>query len=175
MHLRHISVAGLAAAIGWACAAPPPVQTPAPSTVSAGGPLAAASTPVRWTGTLQPMQQRTAQAAPTAQNKAVGSVFLATAGQHRTRIRLTISASAQASSSLQWAVLPGRCGSPALPLMPVERFPTIDVGSQGRGEVDTEMPFPLPSSGSLHVNVYWRGQSLDDILTCANLRRESGS
>lgn len=120
------------------------------------------------------MQQRTGAAAPSAQNKAVGSVFLAAAGQNRTRIRLTVSASALASSSLQWAVLPGRCGAPALPLLPLERFPIIDIGTGGRGEVDTEMPFALPASGSLHVNVYWRGQQLDDVLTCGNLRRESG-
>jgi hypothetical protein len=58
-------------------------------------------------------------------------------------------------------------------LVPVERFPLIEVSTNGRGELTNEMALTLPSTGNYHLNVYWPGggQQLNDVMTCANLHR----
>lgn len=173
MHLRRISTGILTFAALAACSsAPPPVTTaPAPSTASndRAAAMAAAGTPTRWQGTFQPTQQRTAMAAPTSQNKTTGSIFLAQAGPDRTRVRLTISTDLRNASQMQWAIVSGRCGSGALPIVPVQRFPVIEIGGNSRGELDMEMPLTLPTSGSYHANVYNGGTQLNNVVTCANL------
>jgi hypothetical protein len=60
--------------------------------------------------------------------------------------------------------------------MAIEHFPVIEIGGNGRGEVDTDMALRLPVLGTYHVNVYWTGRGgLADVMTCANLKREDGS
>lgn len=168
--------AGLTVAIASACASPSPVAGPAPEPSTVALPMTG---PLRWSGTLQPVQQRTGMAAPTSQNKAYGTVFLAAAGPERTRVRVTVStpitsAAGGNPSSLAWGIHPGRCGSGSLPLVGIERFPPIELTGAGRGELDAEMAFRLPESGSYHVNVFWgRRSGLQDVMTCANLRRET--
>ena len=156
-----------------ACATAKPVaDTGAPtpsSTVSSGG----SGGTIRWTGSLQPMQQRSGGLGPTGQNKAFGSVSLRSIGPERTAITISVSTPLQGSASLNWAILPGRCGSGTLPLVGIERFPVIDVGNNGRGQLDAEMSLGLPENGAYHVNIYWAGgQQLSDVMTCANLRKE---
>lgn len=127
-----------------------------------------------WTASLQQTQQRTGELAPTSQQKATGQVSLLpmVSAPGRMRVQLTISAPGNSSSTLRWAIFPGRCGSPALPLVGVESFPTIDVGSNGRGQVAGELPLRLESGGTYHVNVFkGRGMELSDVLTCGNLRQ----
>lgn len=114
-------------------------------------------------------------AAPTSQNKAYGTVHLSQAGPGRTRVRLTVSSPIQNSTTLQWAIHTNRCGSGTLPIVGVERFQVIEVGTSGRGELDAEMPLTLPETGTFHVNVYLGGQQLNNVLTCGNLRRDGGS
>ena len=54
----------------------------------------------------------------------------------------------------------------------MERFPALDVGNNGRGQLDTEMALELPTSGAYHLNIYWEtGQQLSDVMTCANLKQ----
>lgn len=110
-------------------------------------------------------------AAPTSQNKTTGSIFLAQAGQSRTRIRLNISTPATNSTALQWAIVPGRCGSGGIPITGVERFPVIEISNSGRGELDMEIPLTLPTTGTYHANVYRGGTQLNNVVTCANLRQ----
>ena len=154
-----------------ACATAKPVAdsgspTPVSSAAASGG------GPVRWTGSLQPMQQRSGGLGPTGQNKAFGTVSLSSRGSDRTAISIAVSTPLQGSTALSWAVLPGRCGSGALPIVGIERFPAIDVGNNGRGQLDTEMALALPADGSYHVNIYWAGgQQLSDVMTCANLKK----
>lgn len=150
-----------------------------PTTDSAAGvPTASVSTsgaptgPVTWTGSLQPMQQTSSGLGPTGQNKAFGTVKLTSKGTSRTAISITVSTPLSNAASLNWAVLPGRCGSGSLPLVGVERFPVIEVGSNGRGQLENEMSLELPQTGSYHVNIYWAsGTQLSDVMTCANLRK----
>jgi hypothetical protein len=118
------------------------------------------------------MQQQTGGLGPTGQNKAFGTVRLSSKGTSRTAISITLSTPLSSAASLNWAVLPGRCGTGSLPLVGVERFPVIEVGNNGRGQLDGDMSLELPQSGTYHVNVYWSsGQQLSDVMTCANLRK----
>jgi hypothetical protein len=129
---------------------------------------------LRWSGSLQPTQQRTGEMAPTAQTKAFGTVVLTVSERNpnHTRARITLSAPIQSATELRWAILPGGCGTGSLPLAAVEQFPVLEISSNGRGELDAEVPLTLPTMGTYHVNVYWRGQQVTDVMTCANLRRE---
>ena len=134
------------------------------------------STPARWSGNLQRVQQQSGRAFPTSQNKAYGTVHLAAAGPDRARVRLFVSTSHRFSTTVLWAVHSGRCGTGSLPLMAIEHFPAIEIGGNGRGEVDTDMALRLPATGTYHVNIYWTGRGgLSDVMTCANLKRESES
>ena len=162
-----VAAAGLACASGGGSSA---------GTTASASTSAVSTGPLRWTGNLQATQQRTGDLAPTQQQKATGTVSLMVSPRdsNRTLARLTVSAPVREAGSFPWAVLPGRCGSNALPLVGVEQFPQIEIGSNGRGEVQADVPMTLPSSGALHVNVYWRGQQLNDVMTCANLKREGG-
>lgn len=174
MHLRRISTGILTiAAIAGCASTPPAVEAPATSSSDRAAAMAAAGTPTRWQGTFQATQQRTGMAAPTSQNKTTGSIFLAEAGPARTRIRLVISTPIGNATALQWAVLPGRCGSGSMPITGVERFPVIEISNNGRGELDMEIQLTLPASGTFHANVYQGGQQLNHVITCANLRQRS--
>ncbi|HEX2721288.1 MAG TPA: hypothetical protein VHM24_00105 [Gemmatimonadaceae bacterium] len=159
-----------------ACATTKPVSeagAPTPSATAATGTAAAPSDgPVRWTGSLQPMQQRTGGLGPTGQNKAFGNVSLTSRGPERTAVSISLSTPLQSSTALSWAVLPGRCGTGSLPIAGIERFPVIEVGANGRGQLESEMSLGLPTSGTYHVNIYWgSGSQLSDVMTCANLRK----
>jgi hypothetical protein len=127
---------------------------------------------VKWVGSLQPIQQASSGLGPTGQNKAFGTVTLSSKGTERTAISISVSTPLSGSTTLRWAVLPGQCGTGSLPIVGVERFPQIDVGNNGRGQLNTEMALSLPTNGSYHVNIYWaNGQQLSDVMTCANLRK----
>jgi hypothetical protein len=130
-----------------------------------------------WSGSLQPMQERTGYAAPTKQQKTYGTVRLQPTARdlNRTTVSIVVSTSGQDASALRWAILPGRCGASTLPIMGYDQFPIIEVGTNGRGQLNTEIQLGMPYDGSFHVNVYGggHGQSagLENVLTCANLRR----
>lgn len=172
MRLHAYLISGLALASLSGCA------RSAQSAGPAAGPTAAVSAPpapagaVRWTGSLTPTQQRSGGMGPRSQSRAFGSVTLESIpGQSRSTARVTVSGSSQ-NVALPWAVLPGQCGTGSLPLMNVNSFPVIEVGTNGRGELTAELPLVLPSEGNFHVNVYWPGgQQLDEVMTCGNLKR----
>ena len=139
--------------------------TSAPASVSTTGP--------RWSGNLAPTMQRTGSYTGGGQARAFGTVMLTVAESdpNRTRARVTVDVPTQ-NRSLPWAILPGRCGSGSLPLIGQDLFPQIEVGNTGKGQIETELPLTLPTSGTFHLNVYWQGQTLDQVMTCANLRRD---
>lgn len=133
---------------------------------------ATASSPVRWTATLPPTRSRSESAmAPSELTKAYGSVTLTAADGSPTRshVKLSVTAPVQ-SQSLRWAILPGPCGANTLPLIGFEAFPVIEVGATGRGSLDADLPIALPSQGEYHVNVYFQGQQISDVMTCGALR-----
>jgi hypothetical protein len=125
-----------------------------------------------WTGALQPTQQRTGGLAVTGQNKAFGSVKISPAAGPlpRMRVALAVGVPTTSSTSLRWAVLPERCGSGDLPLIGFEQFPLIDVNVNGRGQIEADLPLVMSPNSAYHVNVYFGGQQLDNVVTCANLK-----
>jgi hypothetical protein len=134
----------------------------------------AARAPVSgWTGSFQATQERTGVLAPTRLQQASGTVRLRQSARdsQRTTVSLVVSTALQEPTSLRWALLPDRCGAGSLPLLGFEQFPPLDVSSSGRGQLEVDIPLPLPQSGSYHVNVYSGGVQLDNVLTCATLRR----
>jgi len=171
MRLTFLCLPASALALA-ACATQKPVTDTAPAPTASVSTSGTSTGPVRWTGSLQPMQQQSGGLGPTGQNKAFGNVSLSSKGNARTAISITVSTPLSSAASLNWAVLPGRCGSGALPLVGIERFPLIEVGNNGRGQLEGEMALELPTSGSYHVNIYWgSGQQISDVMTCANLRK----
>jgi len=172
MNLSYFSAPALVVLLA-ACATTKPVAGTGDTMPTTSTSVSASDGSVRWSGSLQPTQQRTGQIAPTGQSKAFGNVMLASKGPERTSVSISLSTPLQNSTSLNWALLPGRCGSGAMPLVGIERFPVIEVGTNGRGQLNGEMSLGLPATGTYHVNVYWgTGQQLSDVMTCANLRKD---
>jgi len=168
--LRHAVIA-ITATLGAGCASSGSTS----GTTSAAAPSAAAADAVqgpRWSGNLTPTMQRTGSYTGGGQARAFGTVSLTVAegDANRTRARITIDAPTQ-NRNLPWAILTGQCGAGTLPLIGFDLFPQIEVGNNGKGQLDVEIPLTLPASGTYHLNVYWQGQTLDQVMTCANLRR----
>jgi hypothetical protein len=57
------------------------------------------------------------------------------------------------------------------PVLSVNEFPTIEVGSNGAGIVRGELPVGLNVRGTYHANVYWANRATDvsNVMMCANL------
>lgn len=170
MTLKRLYVPFLLLGAGACATATPVAETGTTVSTKAS---ASSSNSIRWSGTLQPTQQRTGTALPTSQNKAFGTVTLTSRGSERTAVSISLSTPLQNSTSLSWALHPGRCGSGSPSLVGRERFPMIDVSGNGRGQLNNEMVLALPETGTYHVNIFWgQGQALSDVMTCANLHRE---
>lgn len=170
MRLKNLVTNGGAVLAFLACAS-------ASGSAGAGtGTPSAAGVPT-WSGSLQPTQQRTGGLAVTGQSKAHGNVSITpAAGQlQRMHVVLTVTLPTNNAATYRWAVLPGRCGTGPLPLIGFEQFPVIDVGANGRGQIEIELPLELAAESSYHVNVYRGGQQLDNVVTCANLRYEASA
>jgi hypothetical protein len=129
---------------------------------------------IQWSGSFQAIQQQAGNAdAPRGRNNATGRIVLTSSSSNSLRARITLTGGASTSQYFHWALVTGRCGSPALPLLTVNQFPDISM-SNGRGQVDAEVPIALPTSGTYHVDVFWtNGQDQADVMTCANLRSEA--
>lgn len=129
---------------------------------------------IRWSGNFTPVQVRSSNVAMRALSRIYGTVSLTSAddSRERTRVRLNFTSQTGGNSfTVQWALVPGRCGSGGLPPIPIDNFPIIEVGSDGRAQLDTELSLSLPESGEYHVNVYNGGQELSNVITCANLKK----
>lgn len=111
--------------------------------------------------------------APTRRQQASGTVRLRQSGRdpRRTTVSLAVAVTLPEPGALRWALLAGSCGAGTIPLLGHEQFPPLDMSSSGRGQLETDIPIELPQSGTYHVNVYFGGTGLDDVVTCANLRR----
>jgi hypothetical protein len=131
----------------------------------------------RWVGNMQPTQQRTGELTVTTQNRASGTVTIGMpvgiGTMQRVRVTLSVAVPQLATNQVRWAVLPNRCGSGDLPLIGFEQFPLLDIGSNGRAELQAELPLELVPNSSYHVNIYNGGQQLENVFTCGNLKFES--
>jgi hypothetical protein len=164
MRILHLALAGATAATVVACAAKQP-------TVTYNEPPAE-----RWTGSMQPTQTRSGSVSISTKNKTFGSVSMSKVGMgnmDRMHVGLTLTYPTTSGVSLQWAIVPGRCGSGDLPLIGVDQFPPLEIGSNGRGQVNADVPLDMRASDTYHVNVYLGGQQLDNVVSCGNLKYET--
>jgi hypothetical protein len=127
---------------------------------------------LEWDGRFQAIQQQTGDGTSVrAHNNANGTVKLTAAGMGRTTAELNIFTPLTTATDVRWAMASGACGSGALPLLPVDEFPEIQVSSNGHGSLTSDVSVPMPTAGSFHVNIYWGdGRDESDVMTCANLR-----
>lgn len=175
MPLRHFLTAAIAGTAVSACATTTPVNSaPQPSSEQTSAMVVAAN---RWTGRLNPTQSYKGAAVATERQMAYGNVEL-TVSPNRpslTHVRLTVSVPMQPGmDNLGWAIHPGGCGSGNPPVMAPGAFPLMVLSANGRGLIDSDIPFTLPKSGSYHVNVFrGGGTQLTDVITCADLRKQS--
>ena len=159
-----------------ACAKSVPVaNAPAPAAAAVVAPAEA-----RWTATLNPVQERTAEIRQTTTNRARGS-FVMTQGDNPgwSKISLTFNSNSGSSgnTTVSWAIVPGSCGSDAQPILPISAFPTIELGGSGSGQVTSQIHVDFLAPGSYHVNVYRSGgvmnaeaRSVAAVLACGNLK-----
>lgn len=165
-----------ALALAGACASTPTPEDA--STAASPAAMEAAGTIARFnlTGTLQPTRTRPSTVTSGSErNRVFGTVELtATADDpRRTRARVMVNMPARSPVQASWAIVPGRCGANALPVSGYEVYPLIEVNNTGRGQIDVMVPVSLPVDGAYHVNIYIGGIDLDDVVSCANLRRGS--
>jgi hypothetical protein len=146
-----------------ACAsAPKPAATAAPAVTGA----------IQYEGQFRPIQQNDGRLGMNTTQRIFGSVqviFRESSG--KSSIRLSLTTNANASEVLSWAIVPGRCGNGAIPVLPAAQFPPLELSNNGSGEVNAaEMQVALPPS-AYHVNVYRGGETLANVIACANLNQ----
>ena len=132
---------------------------------------AAEAKPMRWQASLRAIRETSGSHVSLKRGRTTGNVFLAATAPERMRAQITLSTPFNDPVSLQWAVVPGRCGDNMPPIVPVERFPVIQTGAGGRAELNFEFALDLTASEQFHVNIYHGGTSRFDIITCGNLNR----
>lgn len=173
--MRLLTLAGCSL-VAAACAKSVPVENaPAPSTAAVVVPAEA-----RWTATLNPVQERTAEIRQASTNRARGS-FVMTQGDNPGWSKVSLNFNSNSGSSgnttASWAIIPGSCGSDAQPILPISAFPTIELGGSGSGQVTSQIHVEFLPSGTYHVNVYRSGgimnaeaRSVAAVLACGNLK-----
>ena len=130
------------------------------------------STAITLKGTFSSVLQSTGNVGPANTIRADGSVTVMSTGvgNSQTRVRLMINFP-MTNEQLPWAIAPGSCGNGAIAVTAVSKFGTIDVGSSGRGTLEVDLAIALTPGERYHVEVYRSGQSLADVVACANLRK----
>jgi hypothetical protein len=90
--------------------------------------------------------------------------------ERRAKFEVTVTTSLT-GTQIAWAVYEGTCGAPTPPVLPVNEFPTIEIGSNGAGIVRGELPVGLNVRGTYHANVYWsnRASDVSNVMMCAKL------
>ncbi len=123
-------------------------------------------------GTFKPILQSTGAVRAVEKIRVSGSVTLISSGvaNSQTRVRLDISLNLS-NEQLPWAIVPGACGNGAIAVAAVSKFGAIDLGSSGRGVLESDLAVSLTPGVLYHVEVYSAGQTLDAVLACAVLTR----
>lgn len=169
MRARNVLVfATLATA---ACASSPQVSAGAGGDNAAAGSIDATGA-VTYTGDFRPVQQNTGAVGMQASQRIYGNVRLIfRESTSRTNVQMRLNTNVQSSEVLTWGVVPGRCGSGGIPMSPVSQMPALEISNMGQGEVNREgVALVLPAGATYHVNVYRGGDTLRDVIACANLR-----
>jgi hypothetical protein len=125
----------------------------------------------RWTANIQSVTQNRGQVQQTTRDRSYGSANW-TIGESPTLSRFDLVFTYTGEEKfLSWAILPGACGTGALPILPMANFPEINVGGGGRGQVSGSLPMVLPTSGAYHIDIYRdRRPSVDNLVACGNMK-----
>lgn len=158
-----------------ACAQSPAVET-ASSPSSGISVTNSGSAPSSWSGNISAVVESNSDVRQSSRGNGYGTAQMTRgANASTTSVNITYSSGGSSDRYLNWAVLPGRCGSGSLPVIPISNFPELQVGGDGRAQVTAELPFELPVRGDYHINIYHeRQQTLDQVVACANLRPSGG-
>ena len=130
----------------------------------------------RWTGTIRATPTRTGEVAPTKPAAAYqGNVSMSRWEDDTSRTSISIFLSTPESNrSISWALVSGRCGAIEAPVLPVNSFEPLQVGSDGRAETTTHIAFETPTDGSYHVDFYSGNSArLTDVVACADLKQKN--
>lgn len=130
---------------------------------------------IQYDGAFRPIQQSDGRLGMNTVQRIFGNVrVLYRESTGRSQIALTINTSSAVSEILSWAIVPGRCGSGGVPVMPAAQFPPIELSNNGRGDLKVDdVPIVLPL-GTYHVNVYRGGENLTNVIACSNLAAKAG-
>lgn len=125
---------------------------------------------IQYEGTFRSIQQSDGSLRMNATFQANGRVqIIYRESSGRSIVNLLISTSTNISDILSWTVVPGRCGSGAVPVAPASQFPVLEFGNNSRAELtNLSMPIAL-AAGTYHVDVYRGGETLANVVACANL------
>ncbi len=157
---------------GLGCASSSSKPDTAPSVAVQAGAGQMGPALLQWTGKFRNTQQASQAVTPLGTNIASGSIVLTAPNERETHVQLNLSGPSDQNEQLRWVIAPGACRSGTIPLLPVNSFPLIHV-SEGHGDLDTNIGVPLPTSGTLHVNIFdanGSGSDETDVLTCAELK-----
>jgi hypothetical protein len=126
---------------------------------------------------MRPTQSYNAAAVGSQRQNAYGGAELIVLASNPTLTRVTINVAVPVDLGLGmvgWGLAQGRCGSGNPTVLSPSSFPPIQLNGTGQGSVDAQIPFIIPDNGTYHVNVFrGAGTQLVDVITCADLRRET--
>ena len=131
-----------------------------------------AQKPPKWSASVQSVREDRINTAPdSVREKSFGTVqWTPGAGPTMSNVNLTFSYTGP-ERDLSWAILYGTCGSASLPVVPLATFPELNVGGNGRGQVNGTIAIEFPVRGTYHVDIYKdRTGSLEAVVACGNMR-----
>ena len=135
----------------------------------------AASGNARWNANIQSVTQSRGEVVQTTRDRSYGTaIWSHGASPSLSNINVVFTYTGP-ERTLAWAILPGSCGSPTLPVIPMSNFPELAIAGGGRSQVTTSLPLELPVTGSYHIDIYRdRRASADGLVACGNLRFSAG-
>lgn len=141
----------------------------------AGGTSSLSVKEASWSGSIRARESRTGEAAPSKPAAMYqGNVRLTRVEGDISRTNIYILLSGpppESSDAMSWVLASGRCGALEAPVLPVSAFDPLDIGSNGRAEKSTTVPFEFPKDGMYHVD-FFSGHSarLTNVVACADLK-----
>jgi hypothetical protein len=135
---------------------------------------ATAAGPERWSGSFRQAGNSAVIGSELsrARSTGYGTILLTPVANQPGRVKVDLSVNTSLSGTqIAWAVFEGPCNSPSPPVLAVNEFPTIEIGTSGNGIVRGELPLTMNTRGSYHANVYWSGRATDvsNVMLCAKL------
>jgi hypothetical protein len=175
MVLRYLFTAAAAVVASSSCASAPPV-TADPGSANVQSPNVY-PTMKSWVGSLNPTRSYSAAAVATQRQNAYGRAELTVSPDNPTITHVVLKVSVPNEPGLDmagWGLSEGRCGSGNPLVLSPSAFQPIPVNPGGQGPIDVSIPFVIPDKGLFHISIFRSsGTQLSDLVSCAELRRES--